>query len=77
MYSDVVLGVEHHISRTFSTDFKDQKGYSLDTDLTADDWVEADRPLQGAVARARPASRSRRIRTSSSGARSARCSAPG
>ena len=45
--------------------------------LTAEDWQRRDRGLQGhRRARARQ-SRSRRIRRSSSGARSARCSAPG
>ena len=38
MYSNVVLGVEHHTFEEVLDGFKDRKGYSLDTDLTADDW---------------------------------------
>jgi pyruvate,orthophosphate dikinase len=38
MYSDVVLGVEHHHFEEALDGFKDRKGYALDTDLTADDW---------------------------------------
>src|SRR5512146_1382217 len=40
MYSDVVLGFEHHHFEDILDTFKDQKGYQLDTDLTGDDWVE-------------------------------------
>jgi pyruvate,orthophosphate dikinase len=39
MYSDVVLGVEHHHFEEILDDLKDRQGYSLDTDLEADDWV--------------------------------------
>src|ERR1700758_644592 len=39
MYSDVVLGVEHHVFEEILDDHKDRNGYSLDTELTADDWV--------------------------------------
>ena len=77
MYSDVVLGVDHHHFEEILDDYKDRNGYTLDTDLTADDWEELVAPLQGAASRRSTASRSRRTRTSSSGARSARCSAPG
>jgi len=38
MYGDVVLGVDHHHFEDILEDHKDDKGYSLDTDLTADDW---------------------------------------
>jgi pyruvate,orthophosphate dikinase len=38
MYGDVVLGVEHHAFEEILESFKDQKGYVLDTDLTAADW---------------------------------------
>ncbi|CCQ73644.1 pyruvate, phosphate dikinase [Magnetospira sp. QH-2] len=38
MYSDVVLGVEHHHFEEILQDHKDSKGYVLDTDMTADDW---------------------------------------
>jgi pyruvate, orthophosphate dikinase len=40
MYSDVVLGVEHHNFEELLDDHKDQNGYSLDTDLGAEDWKE-------------------------------------
>ena len=40
MYSDVVLGVGHHHFEEILDDLKDRNGYMLDTDLTADDWVE-------------------------------------
>src|SRR3954453_1723477 len=40
MYSDVVLGVEHHHFEEILEDYKDGKGYVLDTDLAADDWVK-------------------------------------
>ncbi len=76
MYSDVVLGVEHHHFEDILDDYKDRKGYSLDTDLT---------PTTGSTSSASTrtrsstswASRSRRTRRTSSGARSARCSDPG
>lgn len=40
MYSDVVLGLEHHHFEDILDAHKDRKGYSLDTDLEADDWIE-------------------------------------
>jgi pyruvate,orthophosphate dikinase len=40
MYSDVVLGVDHHHFEEILDDHKDKNGYALDTDLSADDWVE-------------------------------------
>jgi pyruvate,orthophosphate dikinase len=39
MYSDVVLGVEHQHFEEILETYKDGKGYVLDTDLDADDWV--------------------------------------
>jgi pyruvate,orthophosphate dikinase len=38
MYSDVVLGVEHHNFEDLLDEFKDRRGYELDTDLSAEDW---------------------------------------
>ena len=38
MYGDVVLGVEHHMFEDILEDAKDDHGYNLDTDLSADDW---------------------------------------
>ena len=40
MYSDVVLGFEHHHFEDILDTFKDGQGYTLDTDLSGDDWVE-------------------------------------
>ncbi len=40
MYSDVVLGMEHHNFEDILEDHKSRSSYSLDTDLTAEDWVE-------------------------------------
>jgi pyruvate,orthophosphate dikinase len=38
MYSNVVLDLGHHHFEEVLDEFKDRKGYTLDTDLTADDW---------------------------------------
>ena len=38
MYSDVVLGIDHTHFEEILDDHKDRNGYSLDTDLDADDW---------------------------------------
>ena len=38
MYSNVVLGVEHHRFEEALDAYKERKGYSLDTDLVAEDW---------------------------------------
>ena len=40
MYSDVVLGVGHEHFEELLDHHKEQQGYNLDTDLTADDWAE-------------------------------------
>src|SRR5262249_58957217 len=40
MYSDVVLGIEHHHFEEILDDHKDRNGYTLDTDLNADDLEE-------------------------------------
>jgi pyruvate,orthophosphate dikinase len=39
MYSDVVLGFDHQHFEEILDDHKEHKGYVLDTDLDADDWV--------------------------------------
>ena len=39
MYSDVVLGLGHHHFEEILDDHKDKNGYTLDTDLSAEDWV--------------------------------------
>jgi pyruvate,orthophosphate dikinase len=38
MYSNVVLGMEHHLFEDILAEHKDAHGYSLDTELTAEDW---------------------------------------
>ena len=39
MYSDVVLGVDHHHFEEILDLYKEQKDYILDTDLSAQDWL--------------------------------------
>jgi pyruvate, orthophosphate dikinase len=40
MYSDVVLGVGHEHFEELLDHHKERQGYSLDTELTAEDWAE-------------------------------------
>lgn len=40
MYSDVVMGLDHHAFEDILETFKHRAGYVLDTDLTADDWKQ-------------------------------------
>jgi len=40
MYGDVVLGIDHHLFEERLEHFKNMKGYELDTELTADEWLE-------------------------------------
>jgi pyruvate, orthophosphate dikinase len=40
MYSNVVLGLDHHRFEAILEALKDRNGYVLDTDLGADDWRE-------------------------------------
>jgi len=40
MYSDVVLGIEHHEFEALLDIYKDVRGLALDTDLTAADWKQ-------------------------------------
>src|SRR5712692_4401288 len=40
MYSNVVLGIEHHNFEDILEDHKARAGYTLDTELAADDWVD-------------------------------------
>ncbi len=39
MYSDVVMGVPHHHFEEILEHYKGEKGYILDTELSADDWA--------------------------------------
>jgi len=38
MYANVVLGLEHHLFEDILEEHKDAHGYTLDTELSADDW---------------------------------------
>ncbi|TCT07187.1 pyruvate phosphate dikinase [Tepidamorphus gemmatus] len=40
MYSNVVLGIDHHNFEDILEFYKDEKGHTLDTDLSADEWQE-------------------------------------
>jgi len=40
MYADVVLGIAHHHFEEILDEHKERNGYTLDTDLAADDWEE-------------------------------------
>jgi pyruvate,orthophosphate dikinase len=40
MYSNVVLGIEHHHFEDILEDHKSQGGMTLDTELTAEDWID-------------------------------------
>ena len=40
MYSEVVLGVEHHCFEDILEDYKEDRGHTFDTDMNADDWQE-------------------------------------
>ncbi|MGH6717597.1 MAG: PEP/pyruvate-binding domain-containing protein, partial [Bradyrhizobium sp.] len=51
MYSDVVLGFEHHHFEDILDTLKDGQGYTLDTDLSAEDWIEVVGRYKEAVAR--------------------------
>ncbi len=51
MYSDVVLGFEHAHFEDILDTYKDSQGYSLDTDLTGDDWVKLVGQYKEALAR--------------------------
>lgn len=52
MYSDVVLGVDHYIFEEAIEIAKEDKGYSLDTELTADDWRALVATYKASVAKA-------------------------
>ncbi|WP_341990752.1 pyruvate, phosphate dikinase [Azorhizobium sp. AG788] len=40
MYSNVVLGIDHHHFEELLEAYKAEHGHTLDTDLSADDWAE-------------------------------------
>ncbi|HET7715896.1 MAG TPA: pyruvate, phosphate dikinase [Bauldia sp.] len=51
MYSDVVLGIDHHLFEERLEDFKDERGYTLDTELNGEDWSELVRDYKVIVQR--------------------------
>ncbi|MFS2318744.1 pyruvate, phosphate dikinase [Maricaulis sp. D1M11] len=51
MYSDVVLGLDHAVFEDILETFKDENDYSLDTDLTAEDWEVIVKEFKEAAAR--------------------------
>jgi pyruvate, orthophosphate dikinase len=52
MYSNVVLEIDHHHFEDILERFKDERGYTLDTDLTAPDWREIIADYKAEVVRA-------------------------
>src|SRR5665213_2370675 len=50
MYSDVVLGFEHSHFEDILDTFKDSQGYTLDTDLSGEDWIDLVGRYKDAVA---------------------------
>ena len=52
MYSDVVLGVHHHTYEDIIEQHKDDQGYVLDTEMTADDWATVITEFKAATKRA-------------------------
>ena len=49
MYSDVVLGIDHHHFEELLEELKSDRGYDLDTELQADDWKELVGAYKGKV----------------------------
>ena len=76
MYSNVVLDIEHHNFEDILEDHKSRAGYTLDTELTADDWVDVVARYQECVREAKGEPFPQDPRAQLWG-RSARCSARG
>jgi pyruvate,orthophosphate dikinase len=55
MYSNVVLGIDHHLFEEILDDLKDALGLTVDTELGADNWEEVVRQYKAAVERERGA----------------------
>ncbi len=51
MFSNVVLEIDHHLFEERLDEFKDERGYTLDTDLDGDDWSELIRDYKVIVER--------------------------
>ncbi len=49
MYSNVVLGAEHHLFEDILDNYKHLNGHTLDTDLSADDWLDVIEQYKAAV----------------------------
>ena len=49
MYSDVVMGVHHHVFEDILDQHKDDEGYMLDTEMDADDWDAVIKEFKAAV----------------------------
>ena len=77
MYGDVVLGMDHGVFEDILENHKNLNGFTLDTDLSADDWQTVIRRISGRRHSARPASLFPKTRHSSSGAPSVPYSIPG
>ncbi|PEQ11191.1 pyruvate, phosphate dikinase [Novosphingobium sp. PC22D] len=52
MYSDVVLGIDHHLFEDALEIAKEDNGYHTDTELTADDWRKVVAQYKGIVEKA-------------------------
>ncbi len=52
MYSDVVLGVDHHVFEEILETYKEGRDYFLDTELTAQDWQSVIASYKEAVEKA-------------------------
>ncbi len=52
MYANVVLGMSHHSFEDILEDYKDDHGYMLDTEITADDWAALIEAYKAAVHKA-------------------------
>ena len=77
MYSNVVLDIDVHNFEDILEQYKDGKGYALDTDLDAQDWRAVIADYKARVDRGDRQAISLRLRAISCGARSAPCSRPG
>jgi pyruvate,orthophosphate dikinase len=49
MFADVVLGADAHAMESVIDDYKDDKGYSTDVEMQAEDWLEVIRVFKGMV----------------------------
>ena len=52
MYSNVVMGVDHHVFEEILERFKEERDFFLDTELSADDWRSIVEGYKSAIANA-------------------------